>query len=249
MHKTNHLDLVQSFIENCETDAPGAFHKTVLQLGFRYFACISHRTNPFCPAPGTVMVHNYPTDWVKRYVAEQLGNFDPVLRRAEEDPMPFFWDMAFGKQSLTPMQRRVLMTASEFGLVHGYTIPIHLSWTPGSLRASCSIVPNGTAEMSSYRAMELLATYFFAAVNPQPEARCPRSPRLTRREKQCLELVAGGKDDGTMSRMLQLSERTVHEYVERAKHRFSVATRIQAVVRALATGQISFGDVLRVSSE
>ena len=47
------------------------------------------------------------------------------------------------------------------------------------------------------------------------------------------------------SRILGLSERTVHNHVENAKRRLQVATRMQAVMHALAGQQISLGDVVR----
>jgi DNA-binding CsgD family transcriptional regulator len=68
---------------------------------------------------------------------------------------------------------------------------------------------------------------------------------LSRRERQCLELAAQGKSDWVSSRILGLSERTVHNHVENAKRRLQVATRMQAVMHALAGQQISLGDVVR----
>ncbi|EQD54086.1 protein containing Transcription regulator LuxR, partial [mine drainage metagenome] len=65
---------------------------------------------------------------------------------------------------------------------------------------------------------------------------------LTPRERQCLELVACGKTDWEIARLLGLSPCTVHYHIENAKRRFDVITRIQAVVRALRTGQISCAD-------
>ncbi|MGH8176104.1 MAG: LuxR C-terminal-related transcriptional regulator, partial [Steroidobacter sp.] len=47
---------------------------------------------------------------------------------------------------------------------------------------------------------------------------------------------------------LGLSERTVHNHIESAKRRLKVATRVQAIVQALASRQISFGDVIRLES-
>jgi DNA-binding CsgD family transcriptional regulator len=68
---------------------------------------------------------------------------------------------------------------------------------------------------------------------------------LSPRERQCLELAAQGKSDWVSSRILGLSERTVHNHVENAKRRLQVATRMQAVMHALAGQQISLGDVVR----
>lgn len=66
---------------------------------------------------------------------------------------------------------------------------------------------------------------------------------LTRRERQCLTLAAQGKDDWTIGRLLDLSPKTVHSYIKRLMGRLGVVTRVQAIVWALRTGQISFDDV------
>src|SRR5688572_14435762 len=66
----------------------------------------------------------------------------------------------------------------------------------------------------------------------------------SRRERQCLELAAQGKSDWVSSRIIGLSERRVHNHVENAKRRLQVATRVQAIVHALAGQQISLGDVV-----
>jgi DNA-binding CsgD family transcriptional regulator len=72
---------------------------------------------------------------------------------------------------------------------------------------------------------------------------------LTRHERQCLELAAQGKSDWVAGRILGISERTVHNHIEHAKRRLGVATRVQAIVHALVSRQIAFGDVIRSTAE
>jgi DNA-binding CsgD family transcriptional regulator len=248
----NHFDLVQSFIELCESGAPsieslaGGFRRVIEALGFRYFACCSH-VDPRAPPKQAIMLHNYPVAWERLYTEAKLYRIDPVLQRAERDPFPFFWDAAFRTGQITAPQRRLLLEAEELGLAHGYTVPIHLSWIPGALRASCSVVPDTDAvRRDSCLAVQIVAMYLYASVS-RAEAcwSTATSAELTHRQRQCLALVAQGKDDWAIGRVLRLSESTVHSHIERTKERFRVATRTQAVVQALMSGQISFGDVVR----
>lgn len=252
MHSVNHFDLVQSFIEHCERGVPvealtRAFHDTVERLGIRYFACYTHSADPLDPPRDAILVHNYPAAWVRVYSEARLHEIDPVLRHAECSPLPFFWDAPAFRARLTAPQNKLLAAADTFGLAHGYTIPIHLSWTPGSLCASCSVVPSDEAvDARTYLGLQLMASYLYVAVS---RARAPWTAttpvELTHRERQCLTLVAQGKDDWTVGRLLRLSPVTVHTYVERAKERLQVATRVQAVVQAFLGRQISCGDVVR----
>lgn len=248
MHR---LDAIQRFIEFGETH-PGAdalaedFQKTIEALGFRYFACCSH-VDPLNPPPEAIMMHNYPTAWAKTFSQARLYEIDPVLKYAENTLVPFFWDKAFRAHPLTRPQKRILADASRYGLAHGYTVPIHLSRLPGSLRASCSVVPGkGHINRVNYIAVELLATYLYIFATPS-RIRIPdiRSPDLTSRERQCLALVAQGKADWAIARLLGLSESTVHYHVERVKQRLRVATRMQAVILAFVNGQLSVEDMVR----
>ena len=148
---------------------------------------------------------------------------------------------------LTAPQLEIMEEARRFGIEHGYTVPIHAPRSPSAYRASCSVVPDaGAVCADSYLAVQLMACYMYAALSGEAEARpgsCS-SRALTRRERQCLELAAQGKSDWVAGRILGISERTVHNHIEHAKRRLSVTTRVQAIVHALVSRQISFGDVI-----
>lgn len=251
----NHFDRVQSFIELCHGNTAciesmeAAFRATVQELGFRYYACCSH-VDPLDHPSHAVVLHNYPSAWVQHYSDEKLHRIDPVLQLAERQQAPFFWDEPFSARSITEEQQEMLAEAAAFGLAHGYTVPIDISWIPGSIRASCSVVPESDAiDAGSYFTIGVMALYLYTCVGA---ARAPRNgagtvipPELTPRERQCLALAAQGKDDWSIGRVLSLSQHTVHSHIERIKQRYRVATRVQAVVQGVMTGQISLGDVAR----
>lgn len=245
------FDFAQSFIEQTQGQMQPAalaqaFQRSINVLGFRYFACGSH-VDPLRPR-SAVMLITYPSEWVRCFSEMRLQHIDPVFHHANHSSLPFFWDADDFRASLTADQRQVLCEAARFGVVHGYTIPIHSPRSPYAHRASCSVVPDSPEiDARSYFAVQLMACYLFEAaarlVNLEIEA--AQHAHLSPRERQCLELVAQGKDDWAIGRILNLSERTVHNHVESAKRRLGVATRTQAVVQALCTHQIAFGDVIR----
>lgn len=251
----NHFDRVQSFIELCHSNAcsvasmEAGFRTALQELGFRYYGCCSH-VDPLDHPSHAVVLHNYPAVWVQHYSDGKLHRIDPVLQYAERHPAPFFWDAAFAAHPVTGAQKKLLAEAATLGLAHGYTVPIDVSWIPGSLRASCSVVPDSEAvESSSYLTVQVLALYLYACVSGAQARRCTgsfaTSTELTPRERQCLTLAAQGKDDWSIGRVLSLSQHTVHSHIERVKQRYRVSTRVQAVVQGVMTGQISLGDVAR----
>lgn len=245
------FDLVQSFIEQCERathtdDLKLAFQHALDRLGFRYFACGFH-VDPLHPRDAIMML-NYPRAWVAAYSERQLHLIDPVFVRAGRTALPFFWDSREFKSGVKPRQRRMLAEARRFGIAHGYTIPIHSPRSPLPLRASCSVIPDRrTIHRHSYFAVQLMAGHLFESAARLRHLHRPPvdMPRLSRRERECLELVAQGKSDWEISVILGISAHTVHTYVASAMRRFKVSTRQQALVCALAWHQISFGDVLR----
>lgn len=253
----DHFDLAQSVIECGERGDPleqlaATFQRAIERLGFQRFACCSH-TDPLNPAAGAVMLHNYPGAWVKAFSRAGLHRIDPVLRYADRSATPFHWNAPDFLATIKPAQKEILAAAGMFGLIRGYTVPIRLSWLPGTLRVSCSLIPDtGSLDPHNYEAAERLAIYLYAAAMrlqmPVPEN--PAAPVVLRpRERQCLELLAYGCKDCDASQTLGISESTVRTYVQRAMERIGATTRAHAVAYALVTRQISFGDVVRAPTE
>lgn len=249
----NHFDLAQSVVECGERGEPieklaAAFQRAIEGLGFHYFACCS-RTDPLNPAPGAVMLHNYPAAWVTAFSQAKLHKIDPVLLYADRSPAPFHWNAPEFLVGLKSEPRKILGAAGTLGLNGGYTTPIRPSWLPGALRASCSLVPDtGSLDQHTYEVVEQLAIYLYAAAMrlQTPVSGNVAAPVvLSPRERQCLELAAHGSSDWESSQTLMISESTVRTFIERAMERIGVTTRAHAAAYALMTRQISFGDVVR----
>lgn len=248
----NQFEVAQGFIEQCQTGAPvdvlaQAFQRCTEALGFRHFACCSH-VDPLKPPRRAVMLHSYPKEWAQLFSELELFDIDPVFLQASRSLVPFFWDTQAFQDELSPPQQEMFHEARRYGLTRGYTIPIHSVDAPRDFRASCSVVPDSESiEQSAYLAVQLMTFYLYDAASKDAQEKDPPPVQqpLSRRERQCLELAAQGKSDWVSSRILGLSERTVHNHVENAKRRLQVATRMQAVMHALAGQQISLGDVVR----
>jgi DNA-binding CsgD family transcriptional regulator len=250
------LDRAHSFIELCNRGAPAAdlaaeFRNALAAFGFRYFCCSSH-VDLLRPPRGAVVLHNYPLEWVRAFSELDFYYIDPVFNHANRSLTPFFWDAAEFRAELTAPQLEIMEEARRFGLEHGYTVPLHAPRSLGAFRASCSVVPDSNkVAAEGYLAVQLMACYLYSALSREAEAKpgsCP-ARGLTRRERQCLELAAQGKSDWVAGRILDISERTVHNHIEHAKRRLGVATRVQAIVHALVSRQIAFADVIRSTAD
>ena len=69
-------------------------------------------------------------------------------------------------------------------------------------------------------------------------------PRLSRRERQCLRLLAAGRSDSVIAQILGISPETAHQYVKRARAAYDVASRAQLVACGLRDSFISYEEAI-----
>ena len=234
-----------AFAEICDRAASveelqAAFMREIRGLGFSHAACASH-VDPLKPPAEAVMMVDYPVEWLERFSAKNYAKRDPVYWAARRQTLPFQWSDRIFRAGLAADQLRILNEAAEVGLADGITIPIH---APDALPASCSLVigPDGVDPLNAQKAT-WYGVYAHECARRLRLAELPAKPELSPRERQCVQLLGQGKDDGAMAIILGLSEHTVHNIVRRAMGKYGVASRVQAFVRALKDGQIRLEDV------
>ena len=238
--------LVWTFADKCNgaksvDEVRALFLKEVDALGFSHVACCSH-VDPLHPPPEAVIMIEYPLAWLERFSAKNYAKRDPVFLTAKRQLLPFQWSDRSFRKRLAPEQIVILNEAAEAGLADGFTIPLH---SPGALPASCSLVygPDGVDPLD-IRNAHWCAVYAHEAARRILRETSPIiRTRLSPREREALEYVARGKGDFAIGVLLGIQESTAHNTVQRAMRKFGVATRVQAVIRAMAEGEILLHDV------
>mgnify|MGYP001392297462 CR=1 FL=1 len=211
------------------------------RLGFRYFCCCSH-VPPDRPPQGAIYLVNYPKPWLARYQAARHFQRDPVFLIGREQAHPFRWDDAKFRNLLEEDQLTIMEEAAAHGLKHGVTIPLH---GPGRFSASCSLVADGPdIDSNRVHLAQRFALYAYEAAQALvgPAGGRPHIC-LPRRERQCMELVARGKNDGAIAIILGIERETVRRYVETAKGRLGASKRPHAVAKAIYAQAINLEDV------
>lgn len=213
------------------------------ELGFHYFALLDHSSlTDGCT--GLVRVDNYPEPWARELLARGYGLDDPVHLASRRTNTGFGWCELDLLIALERRHKQILARSRHFGLGGGFTIPANV---PGEPAASCSFAVRTGAEMpvAALHCAELVGAHALRAArrlrNLPPAG--PR-PRLSRREIQCLRLVAMGKTDWEIARILGLSIETAHQYVKRARAAYDSVSRTQLVVYGLRDAWISFEDAI-----
>jgi DNA-binding CsgD family transcriptional regulator len=135
-------------------------------------------------------------------------------------------------------QRRIVHEATDFGMQSGFVVPI-LGFRTGTTFVT---VAGTDVDLSARARAELHLAAVYAHTRIRALAITKRRPLvmppLSHRERECLAWVATGKSDWEIGEILSISEKTANAHIERAKTKFGVPTRLQAVVLALRSGAI-----------
>jgi LuxR family transcriptional regulator, quorum-sensing system regulator CciR len=216
-------------------------------LGFEQFTMGHHFDYDRRPADA-IFLTNYPDAWLTEMIRMGLYREDPILIASTKTSVGFRWSDVYQLIDLSERQQQILARGQTYGLADGFTVPVHI---PGEYWGTCSF---GAASMDAIapetlHAAQLIGNFGFEAARRLRRkelsmSRQDKMPVLTRRQLDCVTLIAQGKTDWEASQILGLAQNTVHEHIETARKRYRVAKRTQLVVRALFDGQIPFSSVV-----
>ena len=217
------------------------FLTATAKVGFEYAALFTCALGD-SPQHG-ISFTRIPKPWLERYYDRRYHEIDPVFNNVRRRLDPFSWNEPGYRRSLTPAQKAMLAESDEAGMVNGMAIPIR---SPGASPGCCTLVPaREGVDPTSYAMAHSLAVFAYGqARRLLGETLYAPQTKLSQRERECLLLAARGKSDWAIGEVLGISERTVHHAIERAKKRFGVSTRVQAIVHAVAAGEFSATDAI-----
>ncbi|MDO6415457.1 LuxR family transcriptional regulator [Sphingomonas sp. BIUV-7] len=228
-----------------------ALHEALLtataELGFSQFA-MGHHVDLARPADDAIRLTSYNTDWI--YHVMERGYFadDPMHLASSKTGGAFPWSDVGNIIKLTPRHKLILTEAVGFGLVSGFTIPVHV---PGEYNGTCSFASDTVQpfDASTLWAAQACGTLAFEAARRIMRSRSHSEngevPGLTPRQMDALVLIGRGKNDSEIAELLGVSRSTAHEHVEGVRRKYGNAQRPHLIARALFDGQVSFTDLLR----
>lgn len=226
-----------------DRDLAGLLADTTRELGFHYFALL-HHASLSSARPGLIRIDTYPSGWERELEAQALIGADPVHHASVRTNIGFAWSEL---PSLVPIGRRareVLERSKRFDIGDGFTVPVNV---PGEPSGSCSFAVRIGDELPLERLLcaEQIGAHAFRAArrlhNYPASGRCPH---LSRRERQCVRLLAAGKTDWEIAVILGISVETVHQYVKRARAAYDVVSRAQLVACVLRDALVSFDEAI-----
>jgi LuxR family quorum sensing-dependent transcriptional regulator len=223
------------FIDGLESlstvdEVASAFEHAVAPYGVRHFIAtgLSVKGQPF---EDLVIASRWPAEFFMLYVENDYARFDPLIDRSIQSRMPFEWQAESYRSDGNPRVVELMRRAAEFGLEHGYLVPIH---GPKGYEGCIGMAGSALDLSASARsAVHLMALYAFDRLHTLcgrlPDKKVP----LTAREREVLSWVAAGKSAAQISQALKISKRTVDEHSQTAARKLGAANRTQAVAIAM----------------
>src|SRR5438270_13082981 len=105
-------------------DVANAFERAVARYGVEHFIAtgLSIKGHAF---EELVIASRWPAEFFMLYVENDYARFDPLVRRSIQSHMPFEWQAESYGSDGNPRVVGLMRRAAEFGLKHGYLVPIH----------------------------------------------------------------------------------------------------------------------------
>ncbi|MCJ9722227.1 LuxR family transcriptional regulator [Agrobacterium sp. SHOUNA12C] len=176
----------------------------------------------------------YPEEWTSLYLRKNYFEIDPVMELSRTGFLPVDWS-SLDRRS--PGTRDFFKEAGSFDVGrHGLTIPIR---GPSGERSLFSATSNlrrpewRKLRSSSNHDLQILSHYLHEKALSVWGLRSGGGYRkLSRREQECLQLLARGVVSKRIAARLQISENAVRLYLKLAKRKLNAATTYQAIARA-----------------
>lgn len=210
-------------------------------VGFEYYLFgICSATSLSSPEISTVS--NYPMSWVKTYFDEKFQRDDPVVRYCFNQIAPIRWDYLLKMDDYcSPMGELILKRAAECGLSYGMSIPRKshtgeisiYSLATGDATDIDARFTNVLPEAQAF-SIELLNTV--SRINLVGKVEEKES--LTQREIECMFWACEGKTTWEISKIINISERTVIFHLTGATKKLGAVNRQHAVAKAITSGLI-----------
>ena len=195
-------------------------------------------------SPDYSTFNNYPPCWFDSYFELELQKYDPVVRYCFDQTAPVRWDkLAQMEQYITPEGLQIMQQAAENGLVNGISVPYK---APSGEISVFSLSTSMEDDIDDRMLKALAPAQAFGTALFQNLSRIQENfakkeddaPNLTSREIECLFWACEGKTTWEISKILEVSERTIVFHLASATKKLGAVNRQHAVAKAIISGLI-----------
>lgn len=234
---------IDRYIEVSQSEDVATFERLLIRtaddLGFGFVNAVLVAERPIKGDPKVVVVGNTPPALIEAGRNPALLARDPVTERLKKSSLPFAYDQKFysdaGAGDLWEEQAR-------FGYKEGICVALHL---PEHRHFLIGVDGDNPLPPPDEHLSRLMADLQLFAVHAQsaavrllmPSAEEPQ-PQLSARELEILKWTMEGKSASVVAEILGLSRHTITYHLASVLRKFGVATKHQAVLRAIEMGMV-----------
>ena len=179
----------------------------------------------------------YSDEWLKKYLARNYFSCDPIKRARLSGADFLRWSDTFARAE-KKVEREYIRQAREHDVYEGLTV--------GAQKHSSTLISFfsfiGTDLASNERdemMLRYLSPYLHEAMcRATPTASVAKRSPLSERETEVLTWAMAGKTNWEISRILNISERTVKFHIQNVMVKLEASSRAHAVAIALGQGLI-----------
>lgn len=196
-----------------------------------------------------IILSNIDSGYVNAFVHDGLYRSAPMVRWALENDGAASWTvlrMMMDSGAVTEAERRILDFNAQHGLTAGYSI----SFRSLSNRAKGAIALVARDDLTqddvdalwarSGELIQLMNNIVHLKILTLPYT--PPHQTLTRRQREALEWVGGGKTMQDIATIMGLTPATVEKHLRLAREALNVDTTAQAVLKAALQNQMFISD-------
>ncbi|WNO10688.1 LuxR family transcriptional regulator [Teredinibacter sp. KSP-S5-2] len=209
---------------------------------FEYYLFASICSVNSLSSPQVLTISNYPDEWIKTYFSEKLQKHDPVVKYCFENTSPIRWDKLIKMDKYTDHYGEgVMQRAASLGLVNGLSIPVN---TRSGEIAIFSLASKRDENIDERMMKVLSYAQVFGALAMDTFQRLRRDEpgrkkeKLTPREIECLFWACEGKTTWEISKIVDVSERTIIFHLTSATKKLGAVNRQHAVAKAIISGLV-----------
>lgn len=184
---------------------------------------------------GKLLLNTFPESFSREYVQTRAIEHDPHVDMALRTWKAFRW-IGLDGEFKCQKARAVIELGARHGLLEGLGAGVLV---PTGARALL-VMGGDRLDISpqDLTAFPLLALYARCRLGELASESNANSPRLSRREADCLRWAAQGKTSWEIAQILAISQHTADSYLNSAARKLRATNRIQAVAEAFRRGVI-----------
>ena len=182
--------------------------------------------------------------WHHHYVEENYNDIVSTLSEAYRDNLPIFWDIQVQlKTAKNQREKKMREDSLKFGADKGITFPIHGAHDDFAVLMIEQL--QGQTCLENREALQhecfIAAHYYyhFVCQHLLKTNMVDRPYNLSKREMQCLVLLAQNYSNKEISKQLDITERTVNFHAQNINKKLGTKNKYQSVLKALEEGLLT----------